>query len=144
MNVLYLEDINLIREQLSRKLKMQGYEVLEARTLSEAYTLHKVLKPTIYIIDINVPLGDTLIKDIDGNNLQVTNGIELAYLILKEQPKSYVLILSGNLRDDNQIREGIIKGVKDFIVKPYTEERILQSLQKAELCIKKGICEVKV
>jgi two-component system chemotaxis response regulator CheY len=61
--------------------------------------------------------------------MPVMNGVEALSEIKKRDPEACVVMISA-LGQEEWIREAIIKGAKTFIVKPYKEETVLETLRK--------------
>lgn len=80
-----------------------------------ALSMINEIKPDILITDIKMPFMD---------------GIELAAAIKKTQPWIKIIILSGHDEFD-YAKKAISIGIEDYILKPFTSEEILSSLNKA-------------
>ena len=114
--VLIVDDAAFMRMVLSGILKKNGYEIIgEAANGKEALDKYKELHPDIVTLDITMP-------DIDG--LQALKSI-IAY-----DNHAKVVVCSA-MGQQGMVLDAIKSGAKDFIVKPFQENRVLESLQKA-------------
>ena len=80
-----------------------------------AYSMIQEVKPDILITDIKMPFID---------------GLELSKMVKKIQPWIKIIILSGHDEFDFA-KQAISIGVEDYLLKPFTHEQILESLNKA-------------
>ncbi len=107
--ILIAEDAAFMRMSLKRMLVKAGCEVAgEAVNGKEAVRLYKELKPALVFMDITMPEMD---------------GIEASRQILQEDPAAVVILMSA-MGQQNAIAEAIGFGVKDYIIKPYSEDRV--------------------
>jgi len=81
-----------------------------------AYNMIQDVKPDILITDIKMPFMD---------------GLELSRMLKKSQPWIKIIILSGHDEFD-YAKEAISIGVEDYILKPFTSEDLLKSLNKVK------------
>jgi two-component system chemotaxis response regulator CheY len=84
----------------------------EAATGHEAVTRYAELKPDIVTMDIVMP-------DLDG--------IEATRAILKHDPAAIIVMCSA-LGQEALVIESIGAGARDFIVKPFTPEKVIRVL----------------
>lgn len=86
-----------------------------------ALSMIQEIKPDILITDIKMPFMD---------------GLELSAAIKKIQPWIKIIILSGHDEFD-YAKKAISIGIEDYLLKPFTSEDVIQSLNKAALQIDK-------
>jgi two-component system chemotaxis response regulator CheY len=113
--VLIVDDAAFMRMSLKITLEKIGFKVIgEAATGIEAISLYKQMKPDIVTMDITMP---------------ELSGIEALKMIKKIDKEAKVIIISA-LGQEVMIREAVMAGAMTFIVKPFKEESIIQSLAK--------------
>lgn len=116
--VLIVDDIPFIRSVISDILIEADYTVAgEASDGAQALAMYKAIKPDIVLLDINMPVMD---------------GLEALKRIMQHN-KNAIVIMCSSLGDQESIVKAISLGAKDFVVKPFRKERILSSIEKAEI-----------
>ena len=96
-------------------LVKNGYEVLgEAENGLKAVEKYKELNPDLVIMDITMPEMD---------------GIEAVKEIKKINPSAAVIMCSA-MGQQSMVIEAIQSGAKDFIVKPFQADRIIEAVRK--------------
>ncbi|MGB8450937.1 MAG: response regulator [Anaerocolumna sp.] len=113
--VLIVDDAEFMRMSIRTILNRAGFEVAgEAGNGVEAVRKYKELKPDVVTMDITMP--------------EMT-GIEALKLIMEYDPKAKVLMVSA-MGQETLVKESIISGARSFIIKPFKEEQVIQSLNK--------------
>ncbi len=119
--VMLVDDLTFTRLMQKDILEPAGHQVVEeAQNGLEAIEKYKKLmaegnKPDVVIMDITMP---------------EMNGLEATKKILEMDPEAKIIICSA-MGQQKIIIEAIEIGVKDFIVKPIKEERLLSAIDKA-------------
>ncbi|MCZ6670547.1 MAG: response regulator [Acidobacteria bacterium] len=115
-NVLIVDDTRFIRTMLRDLLQSSGrYRIAaEATNGREAVDQYKSVAPDLVLMDIVMPEMD---------------GIQATVEILREDPSATIVMCSA-MGQEALVVEAIHAGAKDFILKPFTEERILTVLRK--------------
>ncbi|SFG10198.1 two-component system, chemotaxis family, response regulator CheY [Desulfotomaculum arcticum] len=114
--ILIADDYKHIRAMLKDILTENGYEVVgEAANGLMALTKCIELKPDLVTMDITMP---------------GTNGIETIKAVLANSPNIKIIIVSAMIMQE-YVLEVLQAGAKDFIGKPFTEERLLQAVESA-------------
>jgi two-component system, chemotaxis family, chemotaxis protein CheY len=110
--VLVVDDALFMRSMIKDILKNSGkYDIVgEATNGQEAVDRFKELLPDIVTMDIVMPIKD---------------GIEATREILQHDPKARIVMCSA-LGQEPLVIESIAAGAKDFIVKPFTPEKVIQ------------------
>ena len=115
MRVLIVDDAMFMRMMLKDILSKNGYEVVgEAANGKEAIDKYIELRPDLVLLDITMPEMD---------------GIEALKKIKMIEPKAKIIMCSA-MGQQNMVIEAIQNGAIDFIVKPFQQNRVLESLEK--------------
>ncbi|EHQ89991.1 response regulator [Desulfosporosinus youngiae] len=113
--VLIVDDAAFMRMSIKMILEKSGFEVLgEAENGIEGVRKYKELKPDVVTMDITMP--------------EMT-GIEALKAIREFDPKAKVVMVSA-MGQERLVKQAIINGAKSFVVKPFTEDHVLQTLNK--------------
>ena len=114
-NILVVDDANFMRTMLKGILTKEGYEVVgEATNGAEALEKYKEVHPDLVLMDITMP-------DVDG--IQGLKNIKAF------DSKAEVVMCSA-MGQQAMVVESIQAGARDFIVKPFAPERVLEAVQK--------------
>lgn len=115
-SVLIADDAAFMRMMIKNILSEAGYDILgEAENGAVAVAKYKELKPDLTTMDITMP-------EMDG--LQALKEIRAA------DPAARVVMCSA-MGQQSMVIESIQAGAKDFIVKPFQPDRVLEAVQKA-------------
>lgn len=113
--ILITDDALFMRVTLKNILTQNGYEVVgEAQNGAEAVKLYGELKPDLVTMDITMPEMD---------------GLEALKKIKEADPGATVVMCTA-MGQKNMVVEAIQNGAKDFIVKPFQPERVLEAVGK--------------
>lgn len=114
--VLVVDDAAFMRMMIRDILTKNGYEVVgEAENGVVAIKLYKELNPDIVTMDITMPEMD---------------GIAAVKAIKEIDPNAKIIMCSA-MGQQLMVMEAIQAGARDFIVKPFQQERVVQALEKA-------------
>src|SRR4051794_16705919 len=115
IRILLADDHNLFRQGLRRILEgQQGFEIIaEASTGLEAIDLAKRHQPDVAIVDIA---------------MKELNGIEATLQLLKQSPKTAVLILSM-YSDERYVMRAVKAGARGYLLKDTLEEGLIEAIQ---------------
>ena len=114
--VLVVDDAAFMRKMVSDALTKGGHEVVgEAGNGLEAVSQFQALKPEVTTLDITMPEKD---------------GIAALKEIMAAHPTARVIMCSA-LGQEAKVIESIRSGAKDFVVKPFQQDRVLAALDKA-------------
>jgi len=114
--ILVVDDAAFMRKMVTDALTKGGHEVIgEAGNGAEAVQQYQSLKPDLTTLDITMPEKDGLsaLKD-----------------IIALDPSAKVIMCSA-LGQESKVLESIKLGAKDFVVKPFQAERVLDAVGKA-------------
>ena len=113
--VLIVDDAAFMRMSLRTMLEKNGFqEIDEAENGSVAVIKYKELNPDIVTMDITMPEMD---------------GIQALKEIRKFDSNCKVIIISA-MGQESYVREAVMSGAKGFVVKPFKEDYIIQTLSK--------------
>lgn len=113
--VLIVDDISFVRKTLSEILSQAHYQVVgEAADGSEAIELYMKLRPDIVTMDVVMPQ---------------MSGIDATRKILKADKKAKIVIISA-MGQENLVMEAIDVGAKDYILKPFSSEDVLKTVER--------------
>src|ERR1700748_1924242 len=114
--VLVVDDAAFMRKVVGDALASGGHEVIgEAGNGVEAVARFQELKPELTMLDITMP---------------EKTGLEALAEIMTIDPGARVLMCSA-LGQESKVIESIKLGAKDFVVKPFQPERLLEAVGKA-------------
>ena len=114
--VLVVDDAAFMRKMVSDALTRGGHEVVgEGANGAEAVTRYQELKPELTTLDITMPEKD---------------GLEALKDIVALDPDARVIMCSA-LGQESKVLEAVKAGAKDFVVKPFQPDRILDAAAKA-------------
>ncbi|HHU92561.1 MAG TPA: response regulator [Halanaerobiaceae bacterium] len=115
--VLIVDDAAFMRLNLKNILK-DNYEIAgEAENGQEAVEMYQELKPDFVTMDITMPIMD---------------GLEAIKAIKDFDPEANIIVCSA-MGQQKMIIKAIEAGAKDFIVKPFKEQRVLEAIEKLRL-----------
>lgn len=113
--ILVVDDAAFMRMMIKNILTKYGYEVVgEAENGSVAVQMYQELKPDLVTMDITMP---------------EMNGIDCVKAIINQDPDANIVMVSA-MGQQAMVMEAIQAGAKDFIVKPFQQERILQAIER--------------
>ncbi len=118
MNVLVVDDTPFMRKVLGDILASDGHRVVgEAGNGLEAVDMYKELNPDVVTMDVVMPQMD---------------GITAMSRIFDEDPSAVIIVCSA-LNQKNLIKKALKMGAWDYIVKPFTEDRVLEVFHSLEI-----------
>jgi DNA-binding NarL/FixJ family response regulator len=115
MRVLLVEDHPMFRDGLARMLEtVEDVEVVgEAGTGEEAVQLAEQLKPTIILMDLNLPK---------------MSGIEATKQIIQKQPNIGILVLTM-YDDDSSVFAAMRAGARGYLLKEASRNEIIRAIE---------------
>lgn len=116
-HVLIVDDALFMRSMLKEILEQSKQFVVvgEAESGKHAIEQYVALKPDIVTMDIVMP---------------DMNGIDTMKKIFDIDPEANIVMCSV-LGQESLVMESVLAGARDFIVKPFTKEKVLKILQGA-------------
>lgn len=112
--VLVVDDAQFMRMRLNKLLTDAGHQVVEAANGLEALEKYEQHSPDIVMMDITMPEMDGL----------------TALKELRQRHPDAKIIMCSALGQQSAVLEAIKAGAKDFIVKPFEPDRVLQAVGK--------------
>ena len=114
-NILICDDAAFMRMMIKDILTKNGYNVVgEAENGLKAVEKYNELKPDLVLMDITMP-------EMDG--IQALTNI-------KASDAGAMVIMCSAMGQQAMVIESIQAGAKDFIVKPFQADRVLEAVKK--------------
>jgi two-component system chemotaxis response regulator CheY len=113
--ILITDDTVFMRTSLKNILTANGFDsVVEASNGQEAVGQYALHKPSVVLMDITMPVMD---------------GISAVKMIRQMDPQAKIIMCSA-MGQRNMVMDAVQAGAKDFIVKPFQAERVIESVRK--------------
>ncbi len=114
--ILITDDALFMRVTLKNILTQNGYEVVgEAENGAVAVKLYQELKPDVVTMDITMPEMDGL----------------AALKAIRATDSNARVVMCTAMGQKAMVVEAIQSGAKDFIIKPFQPDRVLEAMKKA-------------
>ena len=114
-NILIVDDAAFMRMMIKDILSKNGYNVVgEAENGAKAFDKYNELHPDLVLMDITMPEMD---------------GIAALKKIKGADPNALIIMCSA-MGQQAMVIEAIQSGAKDFIVKPFQADRVLEAVKK--------------
>lgn len=115
-NILICDDAAFMRMMIKDILSKNGYNIAgEAENGLKAVEKYNETKPDLVMMDITMPEMD---------------GIQALKKIKETDPSANIIMCSA-MGQQAMVIESIQSGAKDFIVKPFQPDRVLEAVKKA-------------
>lgn len=115
LRVMVVDDALFMRNMLKDIFLRAGYEVVaEGENGEVALQLYREARPDLVTMDIVMPKK---------------SGIEALQDIIADDPQARVIMVSA-LGQDALVLEAVESGARDFIVKPFREEKVLETVRR--------------
>lgn len=115
-NIMICDDAAFMRMMIKDILTKNGYNVAaEAENGAKAVEKYTEIKPDLVMMDITMPEMD---------------GIQALKKIKELDPAATVIMCSA-MGQQAMVIESIQSGAKDFIVKPFQADRVIEAVKKA-------------
>lgn len=114
-SILICDDAAFMRMMIKDILTKNGYNIVgEAENGAKAVEKYNETKPDLVLMDITMPEMD---------------GIQALKQIREMDPNACIIMCSA-MGQQAMVIEAIQSGAKDFIVKPFQAERVIEAVQK--------------
>lgn len=114
--ILIVDDSIISRKKLKKIIQMSNHEVVgEAVDGNEAYEKYEQLRPDLVTMDITMPNLD---------------GISALKKIISSYKDAKIIMITA-LGQGNKILDALNNGAKNYITKPFEEEKVLNSIEEA-------------
>jgi two-component system chemotaxis response regulator CheY len=113
--VLIVDDTKFMRSKLRNILECGNFKIAgEAEDGQQAVAMFERLKPDVVTMDITMPNMD---------------GISSLKEIKKFRPEAKVIMISA-LGQKEKVRDSLVAGASDFILKPFVPEKVLEVITR--------------
>jgi two-component system chemotaxis response regulator CheY len=112
--ILVVDDAEFLRLRISKMLKGDGHDVIEAENGVVAMQKYFDEKPDVVLMDITMPEMD---------------GLTALKQIRTKDPSANIVMLTA-LGQESVVLEAIKSGAKDFVVKPFERDRVMNAINK--------------
>jgi len=115
LKIVVVDDSDLSRKSIIEILDRYGYDIVgQASSAELALPMAGTTAANLFIIDVVMP---------------EVSGLELAKT-LSELSKPINMIMMSSLDTESVVIESISSGALDFLAKPFTENNLIQSVEK--------------
>ena len=116
LKVLIIDDNHLFRESLSLLIEKHRFIVVgKIDQIADAWSLIEQKNPNIICLDLVMPEQDTL---------------NFIVQVKKKYPAISTIVCSS-LKEEHIVSKALETGCFDYLFKPFEEQRLIQSLEKA-------------
>lgn len=112
--ILVVDDSEFLRLRISKMLSGEGHEIIEAENGTMAVSAYKSARPNLVLMDITMPEMD---------------GLAALKEIRSCDPKAKVVMMTV-LGQEASVLEAIKSGARNFMVKPFERNRVLNTISK--------------
>lgn len=113
--ILITDDAAFMRMMLKTILEQEGHEVLEAVNGEDMLAKYEEVKPDLVTLDITMPVMD---------------GLQAIKALMPKHPEAKVIMCSA-MGQQVMVLDAIKAGAKDFIVKPFKKDRVVEAIERA-------------
>ncbi|MDR1657872.1 MAG: response regulator [Deltaproteobacteria bacterium] len=114
--VLIVDDSQVMRQMLVKMFENEGFTVVgQAADGEQALILFEELRPELTTLDIVMPK---------------LRGTEVLETIMSKYPKSNI-IMASSVSDARTVMHCLKIGAKQYIIKPYDEDKVMTAVRKA-------------
>jgi two-component system chemotaxis response regulator CheY len=112
--ILVVDDAAFLRGRVRQVLIGAGHGVIEAENGKDAVAAYRREQPDVVLLDVTMPEMD---------------GIEALGEIRRHDPDARIAMVTA-VGQEETIRKALRLGARDFVVKPFRPERILDAIDK--------------
>ncbi len=114
MKIMVVDDEGIVLESCRRVLEPEGFEVVMAKSATEALDSFETERPSLFLVDIKMPVHD---------------GLYLMRALTDRKWNIPVILMSG-LNTEDTIAEALKMGACRFLAKPFTPDELLESVRQ--------------
>jgi YesN/AraC family two-component response regulator len=114
ISILYVEDEDYIRNNMSKSLRRRVETIFTAANGEEGLAIFKETEPDLVITDIRMP---------------IMNGLEMIKKIRKLKNSTKIIMLSAH-SDTRSLLEAIEIGVNGYILKPFQTQQLFKLIEE--------------
>jgi len=120
MKILVIDDQQLIRLSIERRLSTLGYHVETAKCAKMGASIFDLFAPDLVVLDIDLP---------------TTCGLSMVMHVRKNRnSKTPILVISGNTNEDT-IMEAFHYGIDDYMKKPVNATEVASKIKNILGCV---------
>jgi len=112
--ILVVDDLSLMRMRIRESLLEEGHQVIEATEGVDAVDKYRSTRPDAVLMDLKMP---------------DMNGIDALKQIRAFDPTARITLLTGDAQRE-VVEDAKINGAIDFVLKPFTHQRLLDAVAK--------------
>ena len=113
--ILIVDSTDIIKDMIKDSLLQAGrYRIIGSRNWEKAFKLYEKKSPDLVMMDIAIDIRD---------------GVKAARKILKMNPIAKLIVIIA-IGQEDFLKECVSMGVTDYIVRPFTKERLLFAIKK--------------
>ena len=116
MKKILVADDSLFMRKVLKDILANGYKIVEADSGAGALEQFKKEKPDLVLLDIIMPEGQE-------------EGLRVLQTIMKTNPETKVIMITA-VGQDSIIKVSKKLGAKDYIVKPFDEKLVVETVKK--------------
>jgi len=116
MKKILIADDSLFMRMTLKNILSKEYEIVEADSGAKTLEQFKKEKPDMVLLDIVMPEGEE-------------EGVRVLRKIMKDHPKACVVMITA-VGQDAIIEECSKLGARDYIVKPFDEKLVAETVEK--------------
>lgn len=112
--ILVVDDAAFMRMRCAKLLKENGYDVIEAENGAQALRVYQEVKPHAVLLDITMPEMD---------------GLTALKALMQIDPHAKVAMVTA-MGQQALVMDALKSGAKDFVLKPFDSDRVLNAVNK--------------
>ncbi len=115
MNILICEEEDVLLTALEFRLRKYGFDVIRAKTGSEAIDLIKAATPDLVVTDLMMP---------------EINGLDLLQFIRNDLKSKLPFVVISEIENDELILQVLEEGASDFVSKPFNPNELILRIRR--------------
>jgi two-component system chemotaxis response regulator CheY len=119
--ILIVDDTAMLRKAMQLFLEDTGLEVAEAENGADALTWLRTNMPLAIVLDVDMPVMDGLAT--------------LRMIRSKPDYASVKVVMASTRGTADVIKDALLAGANEYLIKPFTREMILQKLARVGVAV---------